>query len=228
MVTKWLTLSETVLIELAQCWDEGRDVQGFEEEASIIFNCFKKGQIREQDARNLIDKMRSAPLKDNYSYIEPNELEDIRQVRPDNRSRFSEVNWSNYYDKVYCAWLGRCAGYLLGRPFEGWNRERITGLLKDTDNYPVKRYVSSEIHQSLIDRYQVVNIKPDSPLKAVWINNVNCAPPDDDTNYTVLYLKNLENSGRNFTSLDIAESWLQLMPIDITCTAEWVAYKKHR
>ena len=58
-----------------------------------------------------------------------------------------------------------------------------------------------------------------------WINNVECAPSDDDTNYTVLYLRILENEGRGFTSQKLAESWLSLMPMLITCTAERVAYK---
>jgi ADP-ribosylglycohydrolase len=49
-------------------------------------------------------------------------------------------------------------------------------------------------------------------------------PEDDDTNYTVLYLKILETYGRDFTSENVAHSWLMDVPIYHVCTAERVAY----
>jgi len=226
MYAKWTTVSETILTELAQCRDEGRDVRGFEEEAHIINDCFNEGQIREQDAKSLIDKMRFAPIRADYPYIEPDGLEEIRKARPQSQNHEPlKVNWDAYYDKVYGAWLGRCAGCLLGKPIECWHQERITGLLKETNNYPVRHYISSGIHESIKNKYQVVDVRPGSSYKITWVNNVDCAPSDDDTNYTVLYLKILESAGRDFTSRKIAESWLELMPMFITCTAERIAYR---
>ena len=226
MYAKWMTLSETVLTELAQCKDEGRDVKGYEDEAKIIDECFKEGQIREEHARQLIDKMRSAPVRGDYPYHEPDKLEDIHLARPLNKDHKPKaVDWDAYYNKVYGAWLGRCAGCLLGQPIEGWRRERINGLLKETDNYPVKFYISSDINTSIKNKFQVIDTRQNSSSKINWINNVSCAVSDDDTNYTVLYLKILEDSNLDFSSRKIAESWLALMPIYITCTAERVAYK---
>jgi ADP-ribosylglycohydrolase len=226
MYAKWMTLSETVLVELAQCADEGRDVRAFEEDARIIADCFNEGQIREEDAKKLIDKMRSAPIEKGYPYIEPDRLADIREARPASRvCGESKINWDAYYDKVYGAWLGRCAGCLLGQPIEGWHSDRITGLLKAAGNYPVKYYIASNIDQAIRDKYQVVDARPGTTAMAHWINNVSCAPSDDDTNYTTLYLKILEETGRGFTSANLADYWLRLMPIYITCTAERVAYR---
>ena len=82
----WLTLSETVLIELEQSADEGRDVRPFVDEAQQIFDYFKAGYSREDDARILIDRIRNAPIKKDYPYIEPASLNDIKAARPGNKN----------------------------------------------------------------------------------------------------------------------------------------------
>jgi ADP-ribosylglycohydrolase len=223
MNTIWLTLSETVLIELEQSADEGRDVRGFADEACQILEAQRAGQLREEDAKILIDKMRSAPIAKDYPYHEPASLEEIRKARPGNRnSGKAKPDKGALYDKIYGAWLGRCAGCLLGKPIEGWRRDRITGLLKETGNYPVNYYISSDIDANIKTRYSIIDDKQSHG--GCWINNVSCMPEDDDTNYTILYLKTIENWGRNFTSDNTIESWLLNVPIFHVCTAERVAY----
>jgi ADP-ribosylglycohydrolase len=220
MFDGWLTLSETVLIEFHQSADEGRDVRGFADEARLIFDMHRQGRLMEEEAKKLIDKIRSAPIAAGYPYDEPADLDSIRKARPAKKGKREsfKVDPEAYYDKAYGAWLGRCAGCLLGKPLEGWRRKRITGLLNDTGNYPVNYYISSNIDKKIKAKYEVDD-------KAPWINNVDCMPADDDTNYTILYLKILETYGRNFSSDDVAASWLLNMPILHVCTAERVAYK---
>ena len=58
-----------------------------------------------------------------------------------------------------------------------------------------------------------------------WINHVRYMPEDDDTNYTIIGLKILEEYGWDFTPDNVAESWLANLPIQHVCTAEKVAYK---
>jgi ADP-ribosylglycohydrolase len=218
MNTIWLTLSETVLIELEQSADEGRDVRSFADEACQIFDAYKEGHLRDAEAKMLIDKIRSAPIIKDYPYYEPASLEDIRKARSENRDiKTLKPGDESLYDKIYGAWLGRCAGCLLGQPVEGWCRDRITGLLKETGNYPVKQYISSGIDTSIRAQYDVADNRN-------WINRVSCMPEDDDTNYTILYLKILETYGFDFTSDNVAESWLSNVPIFHVCTAERVAY----
>src|SRR5690606_12119722 len=58
-----------------------------------------------------------------------------------------------------------------------------------------------------------------------WINNVEHMVEDDDTNYTILALSILERYGLDFTSNDVAHTWISSLPIAYTCTAERVAYQ---
>jgi ADP-ribosylglycohydrolase len=127
------------------------------------------------------------------------------------------------FDKVYGAWLARCAGCLLGQPVEGWKRERIRNLCKDTGNFPVSGYISSDLSKEIADRYGVADMIGNKTVN--WINNVSCMPEDDDMNYTIIGLKILETYGRGFTSEDVAECWLSNLPMFHLCTAERVAYR---
>ncbi|MEG1774147.1 MAG: ADP-ribosylglycohydrolase family protein, partial [Oscillospiraceae bacterium] len=128
-------------------------------------------------------------------------------------------------DKIQGAWLGRCAGCLLGQPVEGWDRARIRGLLEDTENLPIRRYLSSALSAELRKKHRVDDAAGpyDADCKN-WINNVRCMPEDDDTNYTILGLKLLERRGTAFTSEDAANFWLMNLPLLHTCSAERVAY----
>jgi ADP-ribosylglycohydrolase len=218
----YLSCSETLLIELEQSADEGRDVADFYDEAFLLFEMYKKGKPSEEDAKKLLDRIRSAGIDKDYPYHEPYDLNQIRKLRPKMRTQTVPFNLSRdeYYDKVYGAWLGRCAGCLLGKPVECWLSDRITGLLKDTGNYPITHYISSDIDASLKEKYQV----EDKPGIA-WINKVDCGPEDDDTNYTIQYMDLLDKKGPDFTSFDVVESWLTNIPILHVATAEKVAYR---
>lgn len=227
MNTMWMTLSETVLIECEQSAGEGRDTGGFLDEASLILENFRGGELREEDAKRLIDRIRSAPVVPSYSYREPSGLQEIQAARPRPRGgeEARKPARDAYYDKVYGAWLGRCAGCLLGQPVEGWHSQRILGMLKDTGNYPVTGYLASNVGDEIRKKYRITDEgRVYGSNRINWINNVSCMPEDDDTNYTILYLKILETYGRGFTSGDVAEGWLMNVPIYHVCTAERVAY----
>ncbi|KIL40691.1 crystallin [Gordoniibacillus kamchatkensis] len=130
------------------------------------------------------------------------------------------------FDKIYGAWLGRSAGCLLGQPVEGWKRERLTRFLKDTNNYPLHAYMSSDVPQHILDKYQIKNrgqVYGSSYIN--WINNVKHMIEDDDMNYTIIGLAILEKYGFDFSPNDVAESWLMNLPLLHVCTAERVAYK---
>lgn len=217
---------------IMECMQEGKDVSAYIERAKIIAQMDADDAEREKKAAELMDELDSLPIVEGYRYEEPSELDKIKDIRPHNsdgaldelkKIRFDE---NKMYDKIYGAWLGRCAGCLLGQPVEGWVKKRIDGLLKDTGNYPMRFYISSDISQDIREKYGVVDRVSDSINDTInWINNVKHAPEDDDTNYTILGLKILEDFGLDFTPEDVAESWLLNLPILHVCTAETVAYR---
>jgi len=177
----------------------------------------------------LMLKMEELPVMEGYLYLEPSDLKAIIEERPEavRLPKLSEAQLGDefIYGKIYGAWLGRCCGCLLGKPLEGALRGYIVGLLKDTNNYPFKYYVdSSTITQSIKEKYDIIDVIGPNYMRS-WINNVNCMPEDDDTNYTILALKLLGEYGQNFTSEDVAQCWLENLPLRKLCTAEAIAYR---
>ena len=57
-----------------------------------------------------------------------------------------------------------------------------------------------------------------------YIDEVKCAPSDDDTNYTVMAQHMIERYGLDFTPFNVLETWMDFQPKNAYCTAERVAY----
>lgn len=223
----WMRCADDLHFELQQCREEGKDISSYEEEAREIQALPIDDPAREERARAFYETMQSLPSAADYPYDEPDGLEDIRARR---RSAVSlpaaNLDSEALFDRIAGGWLGRSAGCLLGQPVEGWKRERIVGLLKETGNYPIHAYMSSAISEELRAKYGVTDeghVYGSDHIN--WINNVQYMPEDDDTNYTIIALKLIETYGRNFTSEDVAECWLANLPLLHTCTAERAAYR---
>ena len=59
-------------------------------------------------------------------WAEPSNLDEICARHPAARRQFPQPpEGEGLFDRVYGAWLGRCAGCTLGKPVEGWSREKI-------------------------------------------------------------------------------------------------------
>ena len=211
---QWLSDSSSLKYELDQCTDEGRDITGLKEEIDAIV-AIPAGKAREAAAGVLLDKTINLPLQADYPHVEPTDLDAIHAVA----KGIDDIAFDgDLYDRIYGGWLGRCAGCLFGKPYEGWRRAKIYNLLKATDNFPPTHYTSSEGYE---DAFAALNADP----KACWINNVSYMPEDDDTNYPLIALKLLERKGRDFTSVDVADTWLRDLPIFHLFTAERIAYR---
>jgi len=226
----WLTCAEALAVELDQAFEEGRDVTGLEAEIRDVLALDAADPRREARAAAILDRTRTLPLRKDYEYEEPSDLDGIRDARPD--GRFAPVpvirkgERERLYDKVYGAWLGRSAGCLLGQPVEGWRRERLRGFLRETGNYPIRSYMSSDVADEIVRKYGIKNKGQVYGSTTInWINNVRHMVEDDDMNYTILGLRILETCGCDFTPYDAAGAWLMNLPILHVCTAERVAYK---
>lgn len=150
---------------------------------------------------------------------EPSDLAGIRAQRETffdfQVKDHQDVDW---YDKVYGAWLARCAGCTLGKPVEGWTRERIRAYLQAAGAYPLHFYIPV--------------IKPFPQGLELWENyegttlgNIQRMVRDDDTDYTVIALRTLEKYGRDFKPQDIGNMWLVNLPYGSIFTAEAIAYR---
>ena len=122
-------------------------------------------------------------------------------------------------DRVLGAWLGRCAGCLLGKPVEGWTSTQIRRFLEHADAWPLEGYIPAlDPHPTDIP-----------PMKASWPEttrgSIDGMARDDDLDYTVVGLLLLERTGGDPTAADVATEWLARLPAGQTYTAERAAYR---
>lgn len=204
--------------EMAQKREEGCSVDRLEE---------KFGEIA---ASNVTDKLkqyeklyrqldRRKPRK-GLAVKEPSDLPGIRMLRPEGPRRLSiDLTDDQLHDRILGAWLGRAAGCLLGKPCEGWKREKIEAYLKLANAYPLDNY------WPVVERETDELKLPEHTRGTMTRGNVTFMSRDDDMDYTVLGVHILEKFGRDFTPRDVADTWLEMLPYHRTYTAERIAYR---
>jgi ADP-ribosylglycohydrolase len=225
-----LPYSKYYQLEMQQSRDEGKDVSDFRDLVNTVDGC-AEGPEKEAAAAACMDNLQSRPLKLDFHYYEPFSLDEVFTERAEFRLPDLPLHPGSFseeivYDKIYGAWLGRCAGCLLGQPVEFWPRERIYGLLRNTNNLPVHYYISSDLNSEIRNQYNISDIGWSYGSDVVnWINNVQYMPEDDDINYVVIALKILERYGHHFISHSVAEQWLTDLPVLHVFCGERIAYK---
>ena len=211
----WLYISrDDLLVERLQAEQEGKDLASVQPEFDALLAQAEPDQER---SASLLDRTRALPIRMGYAYAEPSDLAGIREEsgeapslpHPDNR---------RLQDQIHGAWLGRCCGCLLGKVAEGWRRPTMEGFLQATGQWPLRGYISKGTSEEIRERFGVQH-------RRFWIEDVECMPEDDDTNYTVTALEILRKYGQGFTPEDVAGFWLANIPVLHLCTAERVAYK---
>lgn len=218
----WLYLSRTdIETERRQCEEEGRDLSSVEEDFARVLALDLDDLKNQPAAQALLDKTITLPLKSDFTFVEPSDLEDIRAARPAQRPTLNAQRLTDaaLEDKVYGAWTGRCVGCLLGKPVEGWRRPRMWGYLKDLGRWPLNDFFRYDVATpEAREKYSLSE-------RGVFADRVSAMPEDDDTNYTTTGLAILKRYGPGFTPTDVANFWLSDIPILHTCTAERVAHR---
>jgi hypothetical protein len=200
--------------------DEGKDLSSLETEFSELESLELEADPSLQTrVHALMDRAEELPMREDYSYHEPSDLESIRALRPDGPRRFDcPLTELEIFDRIHAAWVGRCAGNLLGKPIETWRSEKIWGYLKDLGQFPLSAYIASKGPDEVLAKYEL-------DRGEAFIDRVPHAMEDDDLNYTVTGLAILKKRGPAFTPADVAAFWLENVPILRTFTAERVAYR---
>ena len=221
----WLYLSRTdIETERRQCEEEGRDLSSVNNEFDRVLALDLNDLVNQPAAQALLDRTIALPIRAGYTFEEPSDIVGIRAARPTKRVALPSLSLGDMEleDKVHGAWTGRCVGCLLGKPVEGWRRDRMWGYLKDLNRWPLADFFRYDI--ATPDVRKKYDVK-DASSGVKFADFVDAMPEDDDTNYTTAALAILKRHGPGFTPADVANFWLSDISILHTCTAERVAYR---
>jgi ADP-ribosylglycohydrolase len=125
-------------------------------------------------------------------------------------------------ERLLGAWVGRAVGCVLGKPVEKIPRRGIREILRATGRWPLRGYFTADgLPADVAERW------PWNRRSAVdsLAENIDGTPEDDDLNFALLALRLLEAHGRDLTSADVAQAWLDWLPAGRVFTAERVAYR---
>lgn len=212
----WEFYSSNLLTEYQQSIEEGLDIEAYKDVFSAVSR-LPKDERKKELGDILFDVVISANQKEGYPYMEPSDLETIRNLRtPYSYKKNNTVKLEN---KIHGAWMGRVCGCLLGKTVEGIRTDELIPFLKETGNYPMHRYILyKDLDKVNLNKYKF------GFHSRCYADTVSGMPVDDDTNYTVLYQEVIEKYGRDFTPFDVSRAWLAYQPKDAYCTAERVAF----
>jgi ADP-ribosylglycohydrolase len=206
--------SALLKFELAQRRESGHDLAGVEEEVRAALEDGAPAAV--ERARAVLE---ATPVRADWAYEEPSSLDAILATRPPAPELpGAAIDDDLLRDRLLGAWLGRCAGCNLGKPVEGWTRERIGRYLELADAFPIDDYLPR------LDPF------PEGlQLNDCWTEttrgNIHAMARDDDLDYTILGLHVLEEHGVGFGPKQIGEEWMHHLPIALTYTAERAAYR---
>ncbi len=219
----WDTQRAMFELEFVQSAQEGKDPHVLE-------------QIRREAAATGYDpeamdilwqKMLELPVRKDFPFNEPNDLDAIRAARvPGPRKVDLPYDDEQLFDRLYGAWLGRCAGCALGKPVEGFmqpynglsSKQRIKEYLVgiSPSEYPIRDYIPQ--HSPAEEKTGKVGCYRSTREQIAFMES------DDDIRYTVLGQKVFREVGHSFTTYDMMRLWINNLPYSMVCTAETQAY----
>ena len=218
----WLWWNKQDLkIEQQQLVEEGRDTRAVEAEfARLLAEETPEDTQFQKTMNDLLDKTQSLPIRADYRYVEPSDLETIKAHRTDGpRVLTITDSKAKRQNHIAGAWLGRCAGCLLGKPIEGVRSPKLQQLMKRAGYREIPDYLWRLPGLTEKDYLEL-------DFENLWnYRKLGSFPGDDDTNYTVMAMAMVKQKGIHFTPSDVADFWMANIPILRTCTAERVAYR---
>ncbi|GAB2739614.1 ADP-ribosylglycohydrolase family protein [Streptomyces bullii] len=170
-------------------------------------------------AQDLLDELADLPSR--LADDEPTDLERIRSLCP-GWPQPAGRRAGGAAASLEAAWLGRAVGCLLGKPVEKLPLDGIRRLARSTGNWPLHTWFTARgVPEDLAARYPWNRRSAATSLA----ENIDGMPEDDDLNYPLLNLLLLRRHGRDFTTADVARTWLDHLPAGRTFTAERIAYR---
>ncbi len=216
----WHNLRNVVEQEFVQSLEEGREVAGVE----ALRAAFEAAGEDEGKLKEVMGRIKEVPIREDFGFVEPSDLEGIRKGRPERSVRRVDApkdkEW--LYDRIYGGWLGRCAGMALGKPVEAFmtphggltSRGRIKAYLMglSASEWPIKDYFPAESPGAAVSGR--LGWSACSTREAMAF-----AENDDDLCYTAIGQEVLTHHGKKFTTRDVAGTWITKLPYGMVCGA---------
>ena len=217
LISGWQNPLELLKAELTQLEEEGRLVPEALREAVARMNPETEAWA-EAPIHAVAEKLKDLPMRADWPYREPDELAEIRRLRPEGPRRLKlSLPDDEMLERFHGAWRGRCTGCALGKPVEGKARAWIRSLLTSRGEWELTDFFRGGDPELWCPRSQR--------------ENICCMEPDDDIHYTLVGLCVMEEKGTQFHWNDIADCWNSRLPYNAICTAETQAvlnYNLHR
>lgn len=215
-INDWEFYSSNLMTEYTQSIEEGLDIEAYKD-SFLAVSRLPKDEKKKKFGDILFEIVASAKQKEGYPYLEPSELDAIKDLRKPYAYKKNAAE--NLENKIHGAWIGRICGCMLGKTVEGIRTDELIPFLKETGNYPMHRYILvSDLNEEILNKYKYPFVS------RCYADAIDGMPVDDDTNYTVLYQEIIEKYGKDFTPFDVSRAWLAYQPKDAYCTAERVAF----
>lgn len=186
-----------------------------------------------KELESIFERLLALPAELGFPYEEPDDLEGIRACRPEPEPALPGLTGDDdqLLDRLNGAWLGRCAGCALGKPFETmgmtgvgfdgiqpWRRLKRYLTAISPEEWPLRDYVPE--HSPAQSEPGIGSVICPASTR----EHIAFMESDDDIRYTVLGLVLTRDKGRHFTSWDVACNWIRRLPYANVCTAETQAY----
>ena len=218
----WTSLKWLINDEIAQRREEGCCVDGFDKLLG------EAGEDRDA-LMNVYEKLLALVPSSEFAYKEPDEYEEIKALSDGGIPSVKlDYDSDEVKDKFYGAWLGRCAGCALGKPFErypycgGANGRSGASFVKEwyegAGEWPIKGYAPS--HSEAEGHMKDFGVQCYDSLR----ENIHFMETDDDIRYMIIALLVCEAKGKDFDQWDVGKFWHSYLTYSEVCTAETQAY----
>lgn len=206
-----LLIEDLVRDELAERREDGYLVDA-------IATRTQAAALRGGDAADAaLAELEQASRREDWPYEEPSTLAEIEAACAGFAAE-PDPGPTDLADRVLAGWLGRCAGCMLGKPFELWSRGSIRRYMELADAYPIRDYIPK------LEPVPVgMELNPSWPETTQ--GRITAMARDDDTDYTILGLHILETHGFGFGPEHVALEWLDHFPVQQVYTAERAAVR---
>lgn len=184
---------------------EGHDVEGMHKALAEVPDSY--------DAMLRFGReLAATPMRGDWRYVEPCEPEAIwKECDPDRpQAPLAQIAPEDAAVKIEAAFLASVCGCILGKPIEVQpTLADIREALEARGEWPLRDYISRDLLFRGKPRFH-------GDSWHTWRETIAYAAPDDDINYTILGMLNLEAHGVEFTPGNLRDLWLKHQSIAMT------------